>query len=893
MTILECPSRVTLDAYRAGSLSASERGMVEVHLAACPRCRQYLGFAGERGRLGSDVPTESFSAGGPVSAAEGSGVQPGGSQLEATVTREGSLGRIRDYQLLEVLGHGGMGVVYKAMHMQLERLVALKVVKPGRRQDSKMLARFQREMKAVGKLGHQNVVAAHDAGEWEGQLYLVMEYVEGINLSKLVERLGCLGIPDACELTRQAAVALEHIEKHGLIHRDIKPSNLLLSVEGYVKLLDLGLALLQTAGEGDEAGEELTQDGHMMGTIDYMAPEQMSDSHRVDIRADIYSLGATLYKLLSGHAPYGGLGLKLPAQKIKALCGRPIPPISGRRPEISKELADVVHRMLRRDPDERYTSPAEVIYALGRFTAGAQVASLAARGLGRPWSEVPERERSRPTDGHAEAAGRETDAGARQVAPRPARRPDVPGTPGPPCPEGRLPSSPELASAFRITVQRPLNDRYPLLVQAASIVGDPSGTLGLDRQAAAALATRISLESGDTGWFADTGRQLFEALFVETLGSTYAVNRHTTAPEGQDVALRLMLHVLDDELRRLPWELAYDHVRKEWLATGRATPLSRYLDACAVSLPAVTLPLRLLVCVAEPNDGRYLDAISQVMRLEASLRHLKAQDLLAVSVLQHAQLDSLRAELEQCGPHIVHFIGHGYASQGRVGVFLERADGSGDRLSIEVLRQLLGHSKTVGLVVLDADASDEVAHGLAQAGIPCIGMRKRLEIEASHHLCQALYGGLALGRPLDATVNESRFRIQLECGEHRRDWWLPVTYLPRGSARVLSLAVAPAPATPPATLAATPPRTVPVVEEIVDAELATPAAPRPAGSTDAAPRSGSTEGLRAGPKRSSVSRRRPPPPYRRGRVPLSPRSWRWSKPSSSAPRPSCCCSPLP
>ena len=751
MTILECPSRVTLDAYRAGSLSANELRTVELHVAACPGvgstwAPKEIGAGGDR-----ILQPSLFQRAVDCRPLREFGVQPDGSQLETTLTSDGSLGRIRDYRLLEVLGQGGMGVVYKAMHTQLERLVALKVVKPGRCQDSKMLARFQREMKAAGKLGHHNVVAAHDAGEWEGQLYLVMEYVEGINLSSLVDRLGCLGIPDACELARQAAVALEHIDKHGLIHRDIKPSNLLLSIQGQVKVLDLGLALLQTAGE---SGEGLTQDGHMMGTIDYMAPEQFSDSHGVDIRADIYSLGATLYKLLSGHAPYGGLGLTTLPQKIKALCSRPIPPISGRRPGIGKEVADVVQRMLRRDPDERYASPPELIYALGRFTAGAQVTTLAARGLGRPVSDVPEPEHSCPTDGRAEAGGRETDAGSRPVSPKPARRPDVGGAPGPPTPDRGFQSLPESSSGFRITIQRPLNDRYPLLVQAASLVGDPSGTLGLDQQTAAALATRISLESDDTGWFADTGRQLFEALFVATLGSTYAVNRHTASPDGQDVALRLMLHVLDDQLRRLPWELAYDGFRKEWLATGRATPLSRYVDACPVSLSAVTLPLRLLVCVAEPNDGRYLDAISQVMRLEASLRHLRGEGILNISVLQHTQLDSLRAELEQRGPHVVHFIGHGYESQGRVGVFLERADGSGDRLSIEVLRQLLGHSKTVGLAVLNADCSDEVAQGLAQAGIPSLGMREQLSLEASHHLCQTLYASLALGRPLDAAVNE-------------------------------------------------------------------------------------------------------------------------------------------
>jgi formylglycine-generating enzyme required for sulfatase activity len=849
-----CPTRNTLDAFRAGSLSADERGTIESHLRSCPRCLEYVCAKGEAGLGGAGKPRGIVAASGLSHGAAVSRVSQDGDgpQLESTLTLDGGLGHIRDYRLLEILGQGGMGVVYKAIHTQLDRLVALKLVKPGRCEDSQTLARFQREMKAVGKLSHPNVIAAHDAGEHEGQRYLVMEYVEGINLSALLERLGRLLIPDACELVRQAAVALEHIDEHGLIHRDIKPSNLMLSIQGQVKVLDLGLALLQTAGE---TGQELTQDGRMMGTLDYMAPEQLSDSHHVDIRADIYSLGATLYKLLTGHAPYGGLGLQTPVQKIAALHSRPISPISGRRPEIPKELADVVHRMLRRNLEDRYASPAEVVFALGRFTSGAQLPALAARGLGRDVSGVMPPEHSCPTNGGAEVGNRDTEAGARPAPQTPARRPAIEAAPENPRIERPAGGMAEGMSEFRMTIQRPLNARYPLLVQAPSIVGDPSGTLGLDQPAAAALAARIALEGFNPAGFADLGRQLFEALFTETLRSTFAVNRHTASPDGRESALRLLLHVLDDDVRRLPWELAYDGFRKEWLATGRATPLSRYVDASPVNLPPVTLPLRLLVCVAEPNDGRYLDAISQIMRLEASLRHLIGEGLLEVSVLQHTQLDSLRAELEQRGPQIVHFIGHGYGSQGRTGVFLEHADGSGDRLTIEVFRQLLRRSGTVGLAVLNADESDEVAHGLAAEGIASIGMRQPLSLEASHHLCQTLYASLALGRPLDAAVNEARFRIQLECGEHRRDWWLPMAYLPRGDARILSLA-----ATTPAPDTA---RVADVIPgNLVEVVPAPPAREPPPSSSGAAVQARGPRDSFASQMRSRISQRRPPQPPR-------------------------------
>ena len=171
-------------------------------------------------------------------------------------------------------------------------------------------------MKAVGKLSHVNIVGAHDAGEIDGTHFLVMEYVDGLDLSNIARRLGQLPIPDACELVRQAATGLQHAYKHELVHRDIKPSNLMLTPEGQVKILDLGLALLDgTSGENNE----LTSTGQMMGTLDYMAPEQGMDSHTVDIRADVYSLGATLYKLLTGTAPFAGTQYDTPVKKMMAL----------------------------------------------------------------------------------------------------------------------------------------------------------------------------------------------------------------------------------------------------------------------------------------------------------------------------------------------------------------------------------------------------------------------------------------------------------------------------------------------------------------------------------------------------------------------------------------------
>ena len=156
-------------------------------------------------------------------------------------------------------------------------------------------------MKALGRLDHPSIVRAMDADDEDGTHYLVMEYVDGIDLSEVVRRCGPLRVPEACELIRQAASGLQYIHEHGCVHRDIKPSNLMLTPAGQVKVLDLGLALLLSE---QPAGGELTGSGQAMGTADYMAPEQILDSHGVDIRADIYSLGCTLYKLLVGRAPF-------------------------------------------------------------------------------------------------------------------------------------------------------------------------------------------------------------------------------------------------------------------------------------------------------------------------------------------------------------------------------------------------------------------------------------------------------------------------------------------------------------------------------------------------------------------------------------------------------------
>jgi formylglycine-generating enzyme required for sulfatase activity len=292
-----------------------------------------------------------------------------------------------------------MGTVYKALHTKLDRVVALKLLPPERVDDARRLARFEREMKAVGHLNHPNIVQAYDAREIEGRTVLVMEYVDGLDLSELVRLQGPLPIADACEVVRQAALGLQYAHEQGMVHRDVKPSNLMLTAEGRVKILDLGLALLRSTGP---QGEEVTNTGQTVGTADYIAPEQVNDSHLVDVRADVYSLGCTLYKLLSGQAPFAGPDYQGAFRKMMAHVREAVPSIKQRREEIPDRLVTVLDRMLAKNPDDRFATPGEVAAALERFARGSNLAGL---------SKVPTL--SPPIAPRAAAAPRPAVAGAR------------------------------------------------------------------------------------------------------------------------------------------------------------------------------------------------------------------------------------------------------------------------------------------------------------------------------------------------------------------------------------------------------------------------------------------------------------------------------------------------
>jgi serine/threonine-protein kinase len=268
-----------------------------------------------------------------------------------------------DYVILDQLGGGGTGQVYLAEHNVMHRLVALKVLSASASTDTVARERFFREARATAVMDHPNVIRVHDLRKDGPVYYLIMEYAGGINLQQMVKAKKALDWKNAAAYVRQAAVGLQHIHDHGLVHRDIKPANLLLTHDGTIKLLDLGL--VRMGDSYDSSGLTDQVDQSILGTADYLAPEQAVASSRVDIRADIYGLGATLYFLLAGRPmfPDGRTAQKLMWQQLR----EPVP-IRDMRPEIPEGLADVLHKMLKKNPDQRFQTPAEVVKALAPWT---------------------------------------------------------------------------------------------------------------------------------------------------------------------------------------------------------------------------------------------------------------------------------------------------------------------------------------------------------------------------------------------------------------------------------------------------------------------------------------------------------------------------------------------
>jgi CheY-like chemotaxis protein/tRNA A-37 threonylcarbamoyl transferase component Bud32 len=282
-------------------------------------------------------------------------------QISALRDGRGESLRIGNYDILDRLGAGGMGTVFKARHRRMKRVVALKVLSANLSTNPVFVKRFQREVETIASLGHPNVVMAYDADEAEVGHFLVMEFVSGRDLWECVEREGPFPVGHAVKCILQAARGLAYAHAQGIIHRDIKPHNLLRDENSAVKITDLGLARLNHGDEGPATGAEVTMAGGVIGTADYMPPEQAVDSTTIDHRADIYSLGCTLYYLLTGKPPFGGNTIM--SILLKHREGE-IPKLGPDRSDVPPELENLYRRMLAKKPEERVQSMTEVITEL-------------------------------------------------------------------------------------------------------------------------------------------------------------------------------------------------------------------------------------------------------------------------------------------------------------------------------------------------------------------------------------------------------------------------------------------------------------------------------------------------------------------------------------------------
>lgn len=290
------------------------------------------------------------------------------------------------YRILDQLGQGGMGRVFKAEHRAMKRLVALKVLAPRLMRSERACALFLREVQAAAQIVHPNVVAAFDANEEDGHYFLVLEYVDGPNLDQLVREQGPLPVGLACDYVKQTANGLQAAHALGMVHRDIKPSNLLLQrwtpydhSPGLLKISDFGLARLSAAPSGaasDTTGTILIKQNTVMGTPDFLSPEQARDLHRADIRSDLYSLGCTFYYLLTGKPPFPGGS---PIEKLIRHSAEEPAPLTDFRSDVPVSVTSIMGRLLRKDPEMRYQTPRELIEALEPHAVGGPT----------PWASTP------------------------------------------------------------------------------------------------------------------------------------------------------------------------------------------------------------------------------------------------------------------------------------------------------------------------------------------------------------------------------------------------------------------------------------------------------------------------------------------------------------------------
>ena len=372
------PTDQILQSYGLGELDDMLSQKVTRHLEDCPPCQHRV----------AEISSDSFPGRKP-DAKDAAGRSAAGSPPSVGAARKSDSGFASpsspsaglppelvdhpDYEIIRELGRGGMGVVYLVHNRLMGRNEAIKVISRQLMERPVVLDRFLREIRSVARLRHPNVVAAYSATRMGESIVYAMEYVEGLDLAVLVKRKGPLPVAHASYFIHQVALGLQHAHDHGIVHRDIKPGNLILTRSGdrsTVKILDFGLNKATTE---DAADHSLTREGQMLGTPDYIAPEQTLDAQSVDIRADIYSLGCSLYYLLSGRPPFRGGSLY---EVLQAHHSAEAPALDLLRPEIPIELAAVVAKMMAKQAVQRFQTPAEVASALAPFFKKGNSAAL-------------------------------------------------------------------------------------------------------------------------------------------------------------------------------------------------------------------------------------------------------------------------------------------------------------------------------------------------------------------------------------------------------------------------------------------------------------------------------------------------------------------------------------
>jgi DNA-binding beta-propeller fold protein YncE len=393
------PSAEELAAFTLGTLDDETQASVEAHVAACTSCQERAAvapgdslvellrrvharagrgdetFLDAAGQEETPVPLAPVVESVTLASAIAPSTPAASDHLEVPDAIPAELTRHERYRVVRLLGAGGMGAVYEAEHLVMQRPVALKVIRRALTARADARERFRREVRAAARLSHPNIVATTDAEDAGETHFLVMEYVEGTDLGRVVQERGPLPVDRACDYIRQAAVGLQYAFEQGMVHRDLKPHNLMLTPDGRVKILDFGLARFASQA-ASAAG--VTGTGMVLGTVDYMAPEQADSAREADIRSDIYSLGCTLYHLLAGQPPFP---TGSPLQRVMAHREKKPQPLTELRPDLPEGFMPVLERMMAKNPRHRYQTPAAAALALEGFV----LEKAPVRDPRRPW----------------------------------------------------------------------------------------------------------------------------------------------------------------------------------------------------------------------------------------------------------------------------------------------------------------------------------------------------------------------------------------------------------------------------------------------------------------------------------------------------------------------------